>query len=247
MLQKLIPKFSGHSYIRLGNNGDGGYVLPNDLDGVDSCFSPGVNKQIDFEYDLLKRFGIVSHLCDETGKRPDILDGFTYDDFWLAEKNGIGLSTLSDWVKRHRSINAGELILQMDIEGAEWKVLATAPDAVLERFRIIIVELHTLSKIASWRRFRKEVVPFFSKLLRRHYVAYLHANNCMTGVSLGPVVMPEILEITFHRIDRLRAEPLPLKIPTYLDCECVPSKPPLYFYQSWLNFLDIQETQELTQ
>jgi hypothetical protein len=27
--------------IRIGDNGDGGYLLPNDIDGITACFSPG--------------------------------------------------------------------------------------------------------------------------------------------------------------------------------------------------------------
>jgi len=38
----------------------------------------------------------------------------------------------------------GDLILQMDIEGAEWSVLLNASEAILDRFRIVVLELHYL-------------------------------------------------------------------------------------------------------
>jgi len=237
LLNNLIPRCSGYNYLRLGNNGDGGYVLPNDLEGIVSCFSPGVNKQIDFELDLLEKFGVASHLCDESRKRPLIPDVFTFDDFWLADENRVGFSTLCDWVNKYADRDAGDLALQMDIEGAEWQVLASTPDSLLKQFRIVIVEVHTVSKITSWRRFRNEVRPFFSKLLKGHYVAYLHANNSMTSTSVGSLIIPEILEITFHRRDRIREKPRPLHIPTCLDYDSVQDRPSVEFY--------IGEVQEL--
>ena len=38
----------GLPMIRLGGDGDGGYVVPDDLDGLAACFSPGVSDVADF-------------------------------------------------------------------------------------------------------------------------------------------------------------------------------------------------------
>ena len=32
--------------VRLGGNNDGGYLLPNDLEGITACFSPGVDNKV---------------------------------------------------------------------------------------------------------------------------------------------------------------------------------------------------------
>ena len=42
LLTRLYPYDSGHTLLRLGPNGDGGYLVPDDLDGITHCFSPGV-------------------------------------------------------------------------------------------------------------------------------------------------------------------------------------------------------------
>ena len=246
LLSNMLPKYAGYEYIRLGPKGDGGYVLPNDLIDIKACFSPGVNNQIGFEIDLLERFGVASHLCDEQNKKPELPESFSYDNFWLAEKTMLGFSTFTDWVQSYNSGQNDDLILQMDIEGAEWQVLALTPDDLLSRFRIIIVELHTLGKIASWRRFHNEVKPLFVKLFRYHYVAYLHANNCLGASAFGPVIIPEVVEVTFHRLDRLKAEPETLRIPTALDYDCVPERPAVSFYDSWLDYLGISAFWEIS-
>ena len=46
----------------------------------------------------------------------------------------------------------GDLLLQMDIEGAEWLALAQVSDRVLSRFRIIVLELHGLRPGGPRRR-----------------------------------------------------------------------------------------------
>ena len=44
----------GHPLIRLGSTNDGGYLVPDILNEIDYCFSPGVGSNIEFETDLLK-------------------------------------------------------------------------------------------------------------------------------------------------------------------------------------------------
>ena len=41
-LIKLInPVYTGYNLLRLGNEGDGGYLLPDCLSGIECCLSPG--------------------------------------------------------------------------------------------------------------------------------------------------------------------------------------------------------------
>jgi hypothetical protein len=43
LIQSLAPQTTDKALIRLGPNKDGGYLVPNDLDGIEACFSPGVS------------------------------------------------------------------------------------------------------------------------------------------------------------------------------------------------------------
>ena len=54
--------------IRLGNNGDGGYLVPDDLNGIEACFSPGVADNVNFEKALAKK-KISSYLLDKSIKK----------------------------------------------------------------------------------------------------------------------------------------------------------------------------------
>lgn len=50
--------------IRIGGTEDGAYLVPNDLEGIQACFSPGVNNFKRFEDELTLRYRIPCHMCD---------------------------------------------------------------------------------------------------------------------------------------------------------------------------------------
>jgi hypothetical protein len=128
--KKLVEEFfnkikiidSGHKLVRIGKNGDGGYLIPNILNQVDYCFSPGVGMgdSSTFE-DSLANYNICSFLADGTvdyvGKHNFIKKNLNcYND-----KNNI---TLESWVSQKiQDHTNNKLILQMDIDGAEIEVL----------------------------------------------------------------------------------------------------------------------------
>ena len=66
-LIKLIKLFRpynlGYNLIRIGDEKDGGYLVPNCLDDIKFCFSIGVDNKFSFEENLFKR-GINSYLSD---------------------------------------------------------------------------------------------------------------------------------------------------------------------------------------
>lgn len=64
-LKKIKIIDSGHELIRIGANTDGGYLLPDIIDQVEYCFSPGVGNSDSFENHLLK-YNIKSFLADGT-------------------------------------------------------------------------------------------------------------------------------------------------------------------------------------
>jgi hypothetical protein len=70
--------------IRIGGDGDGAYLLPNVLDGLAACFSPGVADVSTFETEFPDRFGIPSYLCDAsvTGESLGLRD----DPYWFSRK-----------------------------------------------------------------------------------------------------------------------------------------------------------------
>jgi hypothetical protein len=54
-LLSVKPIKTNHTLIRLGGETDGGYLIPNDIENIDKCFSPGVSEVANFENDLTKK------------------------------------------------------------------------------------------------------------------------------------------------------------------------------------------------
>jgi len=58
LLKKILPLNTGLELIRLGEENDGGYLIPNDLNNVELCFSAGVGELTKFEKDLKQKYNI---------------------------------------------------------------------------------------------------------------------------------------------------------------------------------------------
>ena len=70
LIESLHPVKTQFDLIRLGPNEDGGYLVPDCLDDIDACFSPGVAWVSEFERDCLKR-GMKIFMADNSVEKPD--------------------------------------------------------------------------------------------------------------------------------------------------------------------------------
>ena len=140
LIQKLRPYSCGPKLIRVGGAGDGAYLIPDDLDGIEYCFSPGVNTVSDFENDLANR-GIRSFMADYSVDGPPLnRPEFCFEKKFLGASDHDHYFTLSTWKNKYLHDYSGDLILQMDIEGAEFEVILNMPDDLLAQFRIMAIE-----------------------------------------------------------------------------------------------------------
>ena len=51
-LTKIRPESQVKEFIRIGSDHDGCYLVPNDLESIKYCYSPGVSNNSDFEDQL---------------------------------------------------------------------------------------------------------------------------------------------------------------------------------------------------
>ena len=68
MLTALHPQNTTTNLIRVGPSGDGGYLIPDDLDGLVACFSPGVSDISGFEVQCAER-GMDVFMADASSVR----------------------------------------------------------------------------------------------------------------------------------------------------------------------------------
>ena len=244
ILSWIVPEGPLGPMMRLGGHGDGAYVVPDDLLGIEACFSPGTANRKDFEDELFEQYGIPSHMMDassdETKLRTPLISGQTFLKKWLAHhESEPDMMSLATWVE-HLASGNGDLLLQMDIEGAEYLNIGLADRNLLKRFRIIVIELHGLAQIArNPQAFLEEKGSLFSNLMRNHTVVHAHPNNCCGSTALGefPGSIPNVIELTLLRKDRVRkwqngtrfSSPSPLDIGWN-----VKGKPPLFLSDGWI-------------
>jgi Methyltransferase FkbM domain len=199
LITKLHPVTTDHPLMRIGGVGDGGYLIPDALDGISGCFSPGVDDRAAFEMGLISR-GIPCFLADGSVEGPPIRgDMVHFTRKFLGIVNDETTVTLDDWVDTNSPGNK-DLILQMDIEGAEWPVLLNVSRCTLRRFRIIVVEFHDLERLMDKHAFII-IKSTLERLLEFFYVVHIHPNNYGRAVSCRSLTIPRVLEITFLRKD----------------------------------------------
>jgi len=238
---QLRPQPCPSLMIRIGDGRDGTYLLPDDLDGIAACFSPGVNNLKTFEDMLVDRHGIACHMVDfscdiETFRTPLREGRQTFLKKWLDVTQRDNAVTLDDWVDGLEP--QGDLLLQMDIEGAEYRNLLAVSDRTLQRFRIIVLELHGLGGIRDGAILRTAIGPMLDRLAAHFVAVHVHPNNGEGAYRIPgtDIDMPHVLEVTFLRRDRLRGPLIPPALPHPLDIgRCVGRMPPLILGEAWFD------------
>lgn len=244
-IQLLIPNSSPFQFIRIGGTGDGSYLIPDDLEGIDACFSPGVNSFKNFEDTLTNEYGIKCHMCDFSSDqdkfRTPLIEGMqTFQKKWLDIDGGNDSISLKEWVEKLSPDASKDLILQIDIEGAEYRNLLAADSSTLNRFRIIGIELHGLFNFKNPDLFSNEVGPLLAKLNETHVPIHAHPNNCCgdsieteTGLNI-----PNVIEVTYLRRDRFtgdKSQYIKPQLPHPLDISWnVRKNPPIHLNEKWL-------------
>jgi hypothetical protein len=240
------PKPSPFRLVRVGGERDGAYLLPDDLDGISACFSPGVANRKDFEDELLMTRGIRSYMVDFSSdearfRTPLEPGGQFFEKKWLAPNDSDNSISLATWVGE-REPQSSALLLQMDIEGAEYANLATVPDSVLAQFRILVVEFHNFRERLMALPDDGEFAKVLERLSKHFQVVHARPNNCCPSGPVSPTSteVPTVIEVTLLRRDRFRMRPSnrmrSVKIPHPRDISRnVIHKPPLHLGGSWVD------------
>jgi hypothetical protein len=217
-IKDLYPLEIQAELIRLGPKADGGYLVPDDLDGIEACFSPGVDTISEFEVDCLK-YGMKIFMADKSIDKPNLnisADKYDFLKKFVGCTNNEEFITMDDWVNSKCQSQTSDLLLQMDIEGGEYYSLINMSDSVMNRFRIMVIEFHYLHNL--WNPdyfFLNKTV--FDKILQTHICVHIHPNNCCGIDSQFGVEIPRVAEFTFIRKDRIKNKKFANCFPHKLD------------------------------
>lgn len=225
LVRRLHPVACTSKLIRLGPDGDGGYLIPDDLTDIDACFSPGVNRISGFERDCAER-GMRVFMADASVEKPaEEHPRFVFTKKFIGASTHDDFVSIEEWVTSAVGRTGGDLLLQMDIEGYEYEALLSLPIEMQKRFRIIVAEFHYLDYLFSEPLFGL-YSKVFEKLLTTHACLHIHPNNVCGSISVGGLTIPQMAEFTFLRTDRIVNPVFATRFPHVLDRDNC-NKPPL--------------------
>jgi hypothetical protein len=235
LIKLLKPKTTNFKLIRVGGDSDGGYLIPDDLKGIKSLFSPGVSNVSSFEEDLIKKIrNLRIFLADFSIKNiPFKYKLLNFEKKFIGSRSYKKSITLTDWVLKNETIQK-ESILQMDIEGSEFEVLINTNKDILNKFRIIIIEFHSLHKLIEEASFVFYKAAF-EKILETHDVVHIHPNNTANPlfVKFKGITIPSVMEFTFLRKDRIKIKSKIKSFPHHLDMPCTKKRKDFILPNMW--------------
>jgi hypothetical protein len=211
---------------RFGEDNDGGYLLcGNLLNGPQAGYSYGIGGYDGWGCDVSTRLDIAVHEydCFDT-RRPLCPGGDTrFHEECVAGARRVEEGRLFETIPAQVAANGDSgknLVMKIDVEGAEWDTLLNTPDDLLQRIDQLVIEFHGVEE--------QQYVSVVNHLQTFFYVAHLHYNNnsCMEWISPFPAWVYEVLFVnkrlgvpdTTHPAVRLHLLDMPNN-PDKPDCQ----------------------------
>ena len=234
-IHRFKNNFKSVKLLRVGGDGDGGYLMPDILQNIDYCFSPGVDFTANFELELSEKYNIKSFMADASVSGPPFSNkNFSFLKKFLGNNTNEQFITLSDWIKVSKINDSNNLILQMDIEGSEYDVLSYEDSQTLARFSSMIIEFHGFHNIFD-KNFFRMASSIFEKIYKNFVICHVHPNNCSGLATLKGIDVPRVFEVTFIRNDLYQKikDNNEVFLPHKLDIRNIKSSPELRMPEIW--------------
>lgn len=231
-----INSVDGFGLARIGREHDGGYIMLDDFPGG-VAYSFGISNDVSWDKDMASR-GYDVFMYDHT------IDGLPEENprfHW--SKLGIGdgvshdemLKTLEELISMNHHEDKRDMILKMDVEGAEWGFLESVKPETLAQFSQIVFEIHGMINPADPER----VLRLLRKINETHQLVHLHANNVGNYVTTGGKNFPALFEVSYVLRDKYKfSEDYDVNLPLKIDMPNVTGWPeiPLGHWNSKTEF-----------
>ncbi len=199
--------------VRLGSDGDGGYVMPSSSQRSNAVLSIGIGDEVSFDNQLAALGARVLQFDHTIPASPSSHPRITFHKLGWGERDQGPFLSLRTMMQMMDWDEAVHPILKFDTEGAEWDCLGGAATEDLARFEVLAGEFHDFQNLVN-RDYFDKAYAVFSKLALTHHVVHMHANNAGGMVMLGGIPFPRLLELTYLRKDAAlfsghSAEPIP--------------------------------------
>ena len=215
----------GAEKARIGSGKDGGYaMLPPDSGNIAYSFAASADSPQDlvmaeighqvFQYD-----GTIEAAPDS---HPNI--HFHRNNIAAPSQNTPDTKTVGRIFDDLGHQGKDNIILQIDIEGAEWAVFEEISEEQIKQFKQIIIEWHGLSPFMEGFNRRLSILR---KVAQTNTPIHVHINNYgyPRNAEQGLLFYGDAYEISYVRSDDFAFEPDEAAYPTELDAPCNPARP----------------------
>ena len=189
LIKILRPGYESEKLIRIGNINDGGYLVPNDIHTYNLIISPGVGNTSEFD----------KYFIDKEIKVIQIDPNIENADSKFLKKYA-GYLRGSDCLKNNyislESIFADLNTNYTRIEGAEYEVINSISTKTLNKFSLLVIELHNMSSLFNANS-HNLIETSLLKIIDSFFVAHIHVNNTGRIAYYSGIEIPDKLEITF--------------------------------------------------
>ncbi len=186
--------------VRVGNDYDGGYVLPAIALQCDAVLSIGVGPDVSFDLDLAVRGARVAQFDHTVDRPPTPHANFSFHKRGWGTKTEGDFLSFGDILDDFSRLSPRRALLKFDIEGAEYDVINAMDVGQLQTFEVIVCEFHDFQRLSEPDFYHRARICL-EKLNTLHTAVHLHANN-YGGMSLvAGIAMPNVVELSFLRRD----------------------------------------------
>lgn len=206
---------------RIGNKNDGGYVMIAPRQEEKIAYSFGVSNESPWDLEMATQ-GLKVYQYDGTIESPPD----KHPNLFFHRNNISAPSNSTPYTKNITQIfnelghgNEKDIILQIDIEGAEWSFFEEIEEEDISKFSQIIIEWHGLSPTEPEFQRRLDILR---KVARTHTPIHVHVNNYGFGNNIpkGMLFYGDAFEVSYVRSCGFQFKPSTEFYPTQLDTPC---------------------------
>lgn len=221
VLNQLRPYSMPYLMKRYGNKiEDGGYaLLKNFTEESQIIYSLGVGAIVQnylFEIEMASYGKKVFMYDDNLEKLPQHFENLFYKKCFVSSENAF------EHIKENGHEDEIDMLAQIDIEGAEYELISNIDSSYFKHFSQLTFEFHDLHDPTE------EMLNVFKKINKHYYMYHIHANNHANKFDSVFGVIPEAIEVSYIRKDKIPFTPYYCKLPRpfpLIDVPCYRFKP----------------------
>ncbi len=178
---------------RLGNLSDGGYVVPSKvLPLIGVAYSYGIGGDVSFEEDLERQTGVNIRMYDHTvNGLPKENKNFFFKKQGIAKRKHGSFDTFKHHLEENGDIGK-KMMLKLDIEGDEWKILDDIINELSKNIVVIVLEIHKLYRYEKILKY----INVLKKVNSKFTLVHLHGNNNGKLFAFGNKEISSTMELT---------------------------------------------------